>query len=80
MIEFKLNDVEEAEYKEFCERHRSCEFSSTIGGKITLEFQENALEHCPSSIVLQNKGVWSSNNIPQGRDVCFVFKMCVTWF
>jgi hypothetical protein len=38
MIEFKLNDVEEAEYKEFCERHKKCQFSSTIGGKISLEF------------------------------------------
>ena len=38
MIEFNLNDAEEAEYKEFCERHKNCQFSSTIGGKITLEF------------------------------------------
>ena len=30
MIDFKLNDVEEGEYKDFCERHKKYQFSSTI--------------------------------------------------
>lgn len=38
MITFNLNDKEEQNYKEFCKKHKSCEFSSTIGGKISIEF------------------------------------------
>lgn len=38
LITFNLTEKESKEYKEFCDKHRSCEFSSTIGGKISIEF------------------------------------------
>lgn len=31
-----LNPTEAQEYYDFCNKHKSCEFSSTIGGKISL--------------------------------------------
>ena len=37
-MEFRLNENEERDYKEFCNQHRSCEFRSTIGGKISVIF------------------------------------------
>ena len=37
-MEFKLNEKEEQNYKEFCNEHRYCGFSSAIGGKISVTF------------------------------------------
>ena len=38
MLTFILNDKEEQNYKEFCKKHKNCEFTSTTGGKISIEF------------------------------------------
>lgn len=42
-MEFKLNEKEEQNYKEFCKEHRECEFASTIGGKISITFTPTGL-------------------------------------
>lgn len=42
-MEFKLNEKEEQNYKEFCKEHRGCEFTSTIGGKISITFTPTGL-------------------------------------
>lgn len=42
-LTFALNDTEAQEYHDFCNKHRSCEFSSTIGGKISVIFTPTGL-------------------------------------
>lgn len=37
-MEFRMNEREEQDYKEFCQKHRDCEFTSTLGGKISVTF------------------------------------------
>lgn len=38
-----MNDVEKNAYKEFWEKHRLCPFTSTIGGKISVEITGTGL-------------------------------------
>lgn len=40
---FRLNPTEAQEYHDFCNKHKSCEFSSTIGGKISVIFTPTGL-------------------------------------
>ena len=47
-MEFRLNENEERDYKEFCNQHRFCEFRSTIGGKISVIFTPTGLGPCIS--------------------------------
>lgn len=42
-LTFALNDTEAQQYHDFCNKHRSCEFSSTIGGKISVIFTPTGL-------------------------------------
>ena len=42
-LTFALNETEAQEYHDFCNKHRSCEFSSTIGGKISVIFTPTGL-------------------------------------
>jgi len=37
-IVYSLSEKETKEYFEFCKKHRNCEFTSTIGGKISVTF------------------------------------------
>lgn len=45
-MEFRLNEKEKQEYKEFCQKHHDCEFTSTIGGKIAVTFEPTGLGSC----------------------------------
>lgn len=42
-LSFDLNTTEAQAYHDFCNKHRSCEFSSTIGGKISVIFTPTGL-------------------------------------
>jgi hypothetical protein len=42
-LTFRLNPIEAQEYHDFCNKHKSCEFSSTIGGKISIIFTPTGL-------------------------------------
>lgn len=42
-ISFSLNKTETEEYKKFVEKHKSCKFSATIGGKISVLFTPTGL-------------------------------------
>lgn len=42
-LTFALNTTETQEYYDFCNKHRSCGFSSTIGGKISVIFTPTGL-------------------------------------
>lgn len=35
---FSLDKKESNEYKDFCKKHKECEFTSTTGGKISITF------------------------------------------
>lgn len=35
---FSLDKKESKEYKDFCKKHKECEFTSTTGGKISITF------------------------------------------
>ena len=37
-MNFTLNEKEQEAYNKFIKKHKSCEFPSTIGGKISLTF------------------------------------------
>ena len=37
-VRFSLDEKESKEYKDFCKKHRECEFTSTTGGKISITF------------------------------------------
>lgn len=45
-IQDLMTDKEKQQYNEFCEKHRKCEFSSTIGGKISVEVTGTGLGYC----------------------------------
>ena len=47
-MEFRMNEKEEQDYIEFCKKHHDCEFTSTIGGKITVTFVPTGLGSCIS--------------------------------
>lgn len=40
---FSLDEKESKEYKDFCKKHRECEFVSTTGGKISITFTPTGL-------------------------------------
>ena len=42
-LTFTLNETEAQEYHDFCNKHKSCEFSSTTGGKISITFTPSGL-------------------------------------
>ncbi len=42
-LQFNLNPAEVKEYNDFCNKHKSCKFSSTIGGKISVIFTPTGL-------------------------------------
>lgn len=41
-----FNEKELAAYQEFCKKHRRCNFSSTIGGKISVIVTGTGLGYC----------------------------------
>ena len=42
-MNFTLNEKEQEEYNKFVKKHESCEFPSSIGGKISLTFTGTGL-------------------------------------
>ena len=41
-----MDDVEKAAYREFWEKHRLCPFTSTMGGKLSVEITGTGLGNC----------------------------------
>lgn len=41
-----MNETEKAAYREFWENHRLCPFTSTIGGKLSVEITGTGLGYC----------------------------------
>ena len=41
-----MDDVEKAAYREFWEKHRLCPFTSTLGGKLSVEITGTGLGNC----------------------------------
>lgn len=41
-----MTEEERKQYHEFCEKHKNCKFTSTIGGKISVEVTGTGLGYC----------------------------------
>lgn len=41
-----MTETERKQYHEFCKEHRGCDFTSTIGGKISVEVTGTGLGYC----------------------------------